>query len=191
MGLAVYLMSLLPEERRMHALSSLPLIALAAWTWGAYCGPGAAARRRRALGGLALGLFAAAMFLGLQTAAQNPDWEDFSPQEFRAALGMQPQVLVFTADWCPNCKALEHAVLDARQVHAWQKRYGARFVRVDLTRENTAALALLRALGSGSIPFAALFPVGDGAGRPLVLRDMYTAKQFEEALDLCFSPGPR
>jgi thiol:disulfide interchange protein DsbD len=187
MGLTVYLLFLLPEDRRMPALASLPLIALAAWVWGTYCGPGASARRRRVLGGLTAGLFAAAMFLGLQTAAGGAAWEDFSPQEFRAALGKNPQVLVFTADWCPNCKVLEHAVLDTRQVDAWKKQYGARFVRVDLTRENAPALKLLRALGSGSIPFAAFFPAGEKAYAPLVLRDMYTSGQFREALELGFA----
>jgi thiol:disulfide interchange protein DsbD len=192
MGLTVYLIFLLPGERRMPALASLPLIALAAWTWGAYCGPGAPARRRRVLGGLALGLFAAAVFLGLHTTpAKRAEWEDFTPQAFRALLGKQPQVLVFTADWCPNCKALEHAVLDAEQVHAWQKRYGARFVRADLTRENAPALALLRALGSSSIPFTALFPAGEKAHAPLVLRDMYTLRQFAEALERGFGLDPR
>jgi len=188
MGLAVYLIFLLPAERRMPALASLPLIASAAWVWGAYCGPGASARRRRILGGLTLGLFAAAVFLGLQTAAENTPWENFTPQEFRAALGKKNQVLVFTADWCPNCKVLEHAALDAGQVRAWQKRYDARFIRVDLTRENPPALALLRALGSRSIPFAAFFPAGDTARTPVVLRDMYSSDQFAKALEHAFSP---
>jgi thiol:disulfide interchange protein DsbD len=186
MGLTVYLIFLLPEERRMSALASLPFIALAAWIWGAYCGPDASARRRRALGGLALGLFAAAVFLGLQTTTESAQWDTFTPQAFRASLGRQPQVLVFTADWCPNCKMMEHTVLGAGQMRAWQQRYGVRFIRADLTRENAPALALLRALGSNSIPFAALFPAGEGAHAPLVLRDMYTSGQFENALERSF-----
>ena len=187
MGVSVYLLFLLPEERRMPAMASLPLIGLAAWVWGAYCGPGASLRRRRLLGGVTVGLLAAALFLGLQSVEERGEWEAFTPQAFHASLGKEPQVLVFTADWCPNCKVLEHAVLSARRVHAWQKRYGARFVRVDLTRENAPALALLRALGSSSIPFVALFPVGEKANAPLVLRDMYTSRQFEEALKHSFA----
>jgi len=186
MGLTVYLIFLLPDERRMPALASLPIIALAAWIWGAYCGLGASARRRRILGCLALGLIAAAAFIGLRATEGNAAWDAFTLREFRASLGKTPQVLIFTADWCPNCKVLEHAVLNARQVHIWQKRYGARFMRVDLTRENTPALALLRALGSSSIPFAALFPAGKDSHAPLVLRDMYTTGQFEEALGRSF-----
>ena len=186
MGLTVYLIFLLPEERRMSALASLPPIALAAWIWGAYCGPGASARLRRILGSLALALVTAAIFIGLQTATRDAQWDDFTSREFRALLGRQAQVLVFTAGWCPNCKVLEHTVLSAGQVRAWQKRYGARFVRVDLTRENAPALALLRALGSSSIPFAALFPAGEGAHAPIVLRDMYTSRQFEKAMEHSF-----
>jgi thiol:disulfide interchange protein DsbD len=72
-------------------------------------------------------------------------------------------------------------------VSAWQKRYGTRFVRVDLTRENIPALALLRARGRSSIPFVAFFPAGEKAHTPLVLRDMYTPRQFEEALEHSFA----
>jgi thiol:disulfide interchange protein DsbD len=135
---------------------------------------------------LSLGLLTAAMFLGLQTTAGNAEWIAFSPQEFRDSLGKMPQVLVFTANWCPNCKVLEHTVLNARQMRAWRARYGARFVRADLTRENAPALELLRALGSAGIPCTALFPSGENAHSPLVLRDMYTSNQFSEALERAF-----
>ncbi|MCL1985676.1 MAG: hypothetical protein FWG59_04435, partial [Betaproteobacteria bacterium] len=186
MGLTVYLIFLLPEERRMSALVSLPLIALAAWVWGTYCGPKASTRHRRVLGALVLGLLVSAVSLGLQTATKNAEWDNFTPQKFRTSLGKAPQVLVFTADWCPNCKVLESTVLNSRRIHAWQKRYGAHFIRVNLTRENAPALLLLRALGSNSIPFTALFPAGEESRTPLVLRDMYTPGQFEEALERSF-----
>jgi thiol:disulfide interchange protein DsbD len=77
--------------------------------------------------------------------------------------------------------------LGPAQVHAWQKRYDARFIRADLTRENAPALALLRALGSSSIPFVAFFPAGAKAYAPLVLRDIYTTRQFEAALERSFA----
>jgi thiol:disulfide interchange protein DsbD len=181
MGLVVYLVGLLPEERRMAALASLPLIALAAWIWGRFRGSGASGSRALS-GGVALLLLALALGIGTHTRRESVLWETFSPPAFHALLGNKPIFLVFTADWCPNCKALEHTALADARVRALQERHGLIFMRVDLTRENERNLALLRALGGASIPFAALFPAGDDRTRPLVLRDMYSAEQLEEAV---------
>ena len=48
-------------------------------------------------------------------------------------------------------------------------------------------MALLRSLGSASIPLAAAFPKGEGARQPVVLRDLFTPSQLEEALKEAFS----
>ena len=45
---------------------------------------------------------------------------------------------------------------------------------------------LLRGLGSQSIPVVAFFPTGKAAANPLVLRDLYTSGQFNNALRQAF-----
>ena len=60
-------------------------------------------------------------------------------------------------------------------------------VRVDLTDPDAFAMRLLDALGSRSIPLTALFPAGEGARNPVVLRDVYTAGQLEDAAERAFS----
>ena len=45
---------------------------------------------------------------------------------------------------------------------------------------------LLEALGSKSIPLTALFPAGEQASSPLVLRDVYTAGTLEDAMEKAF-----
>ena len=76
------------------------------------------------------------------------------------------------------------------RVAQWGKRHKAVFFKVDLTRQTPPAMALLRALGSQSIPLAAFFPAGEKAARPLVLRDLFTPGQFEQAMDEAFGPPP-
>jgi len=92
----------------------------------------------------------------------------------------------FTADWCPNCKFLESTVLSDERVREWQKRYDLTLVRVDLTSANAWAVRLLESLGSKSIPLTALFPAGEGATSPLVLRDVYGVTTLEQALEDTF-----
>jgi thiol:disulfide interchange protein DsbD len=110
------------------------------------------------------------------------NWKPFSPDTLRAELGHRPVMLDFTADWCPNCKLLEHTALAQDNLARWRDEYGLTLMQADLTRENPEAMELLRALGSQSIPVVAVFPPGDGAGEPLVLRDLFTTAQMEEAL---------
>jgi thiol:disulfide interchange protein DsbD len=186
MGLAVYLLSLLPEERRIAALAALALLAPAVWIWGR---SGASVRPALFKAATAV-LCALALWIGLREPAPPAHWAAFNSQNFEAALGKKPLLLMFTADWCPNCKLLEHAVYTDERLREMRSRYGLELIRVDLTRENAPGTALLRALGSVSIPFAALFPTGPEASAPLVLRDMYSGTQLDEALARTFAPAP-
>lgn len=72
----------------------------------------------------------------------------------------------FTADWCPSCKFLEQTVLTPKRLHAITERYGLRLIKVDLTRPDPEAQALLRAIGSVSIPVTAHFPQGPPLKQP-------------------------
>lgn len=113
-------------------------------------------------------------------------WEDFNLEYFSALQGTRPIVLDFTADWCPNCKVLENTVFTADLMREWQKKYGAVFMQVDLTRDNPEGYALLASLGSNSLPVVALFPASrdeDGQITPLVLRDLFGAGQLQEAAE--------
>ena len=51
---------------------------------------------------------------------------------------------------------------------------------------NAYGIRLLEALGSKSIPLTALFPAGEQASSPLVLRDVYTAGTLEDAMEKAF-----
>lgn len=189
LGTALYLLSILPVERHMQVLSMLLLVALCAWLWGQFCGMEAPPLRRRLVGALGGVLLATAVVLVLRPVAPLPQWRNFSPEVFNAALGQKPLLLEFTADWCPNCKFMEATVLTDERMRGLQARYGLELVRVDLTRADAYAVRLLEALGSKSIPLTALFPSGEGASRPLVLRDVYGARTLESALKRAFGGG--
>lgn len=186
LGTALYLLSILPVEKHMQVLSVLLLVSLCAWLWGRYCSMDAPPLRRRLAGLAGLALLLAAGFWVLRPVAPLPQWRDFSPEYFTAQLGKKPMLLEFTADWCPNCKFLEATVLTDERLRDWQARYGMELVRVDLTNADAYAQALLQALGSKSIPLTALFPPGDGASSPLVLRDVYGVQSLERAMSESF-----
>lgn len=187
LGTALYLLSILPVEKHMQVLSVLLVVALCAWLWGRFCSLSAPPLRRRVLGAAGFVLLCFAVVWVLRPVTPLPQWRDFAPEHFTASLGKKPLLLEFTADWCPNCKFLEATVLTGEHLRDWKARYGMELIRVDLTRPNAYAVRLLEMLGSKSIPLTALFPAGDLAGQPLVLRDIYGVEDLERALERAFS----
>ena len=187
MATVLYFLSILPSGLLLPALAALLATAVACHVWGAWTNLNQSALTRWSIRAAALALTVAACIWALSPAApKDAGWAAFSPAAFDKALGKEYLLLDFTADWCPTCKALEKTVLTPDKLAALRERYGFTAIRVDLTREDPAAMALLRALGSASIPVAALFPKGDGAQSPVVLRDIFTAAQLERAMDEAF-----
>ncbi len=186
LGTALYLLSLLPAEKYMPVLSVLLVLSLCAWLCGRYLGVHASLR-----GNIASGIFFVVFLLGavfwvLRPVEPLPQWHAFMPETFEANLGKRAMLLEFTADWCPNCKFLEATVLTDERMRTFTTRYGMELVRVDFTTANAYAMRLLEALGSRSLPLTALFPSGDTARQPLVLRDMYGIQTLELALESAF-----
>ncbi len=95
----------------------------------------------------------------------------------------QTVMVEFTADWCPNCKAVELAVLKRDEFKAKLDETNTKLIIADLTRDDPAIKELLTRLGSQSIPFTAIFP-GNDPLRPIVLRDVYTLNMAVKALDM-------
>ena len=87
--------------------------------------------------------------------------------------------MVFTAEWCLNCKALEQSVWKDPEVARAIDRADAIPMKVDLTAGNPEGRARLKAAGSLTIP---LLVVYGRKGEPLFRSDFYTAAQVEEAV---------
>lgn len=182
LGTALYLLSILPADKHMQILGMLLAASLCAWLWGKFGGLGAPLRRRRILGTICLAFLGFSTFWILRPPVPSPQWQDFTPGAFVGELGKKNMLVEFTADWCPNCKFLEATVLSADNLRSWRKKYGLELVKVDLTRPDAYAERLLSMLGSKSIPLTAIFPKGENASRPLVLRDLYGEKTLDRAL---------
>jgi thiol:disulfide interchange protein len=187
---AVYLLSLIPADRVLRTLVLLWFLAAGAVVWGKWTDLTHSTLRRRSIRAVALVLATIGLLIGLRAPVDDVQWRPFSQAEFVQMLGRERMVVEFTADWCPNCKFLERTVLRERNLSRWREQYGFVPVRVDLTRENPEGMRLLRELGSQSIPLVALFPARDEGDEPLVLRDLFTTAQFEEALSQAFSGPP-
>ena len=114
------------------------------------------------------------------TRGGSIEWVAYSPEAFSTARqNGQSVVLLFTAEWCLNCKALEQGVLNRTDVTRRLAAGDVTPIKVDLTGTNPAGKALLKASGALTIP---LLIVYGADGREVLRSDFYTAQQLLEAL---------
>jgi len=179
-GTAFYLASIALGGEALRILGPLWALLFGGWLW--LRTRTARQRARWTFRLTAVALFAALVLWTAPTTVTHSDWVPFDPADFSQRMGREKLFLDFTADWCPTCKALEATVLTPENVSRWRARYGVTFIKVDMTERDVEAEALLRALGSASIPTAALFSPGPESGSPLVLRDLFTESQLETIL---------
>lgn len=185
----VYLVSLVPGHLIIPTLILLWLTALGAWMWGKFTSLSQSAGKRLTIrGGITAMLILAALFL-FRAKPEKNIWQPFQEDAFYQAVGRENIIVDFTADWCPNCKALEKTVLTPTLLAETRKRYSPLFFQVDLTHNEKNKMELLKKMGSQSIPVIALFSADEPA-KPLILRDLFTKKQFLKALELTMQKEP-
>ena len=102
---------------------------------------------------------------GSATPAVQPDtgasidWQPWSAAAVaQARTAGRPVLVDFTANWCPNCNAIEKLVLDAAPVRAKLREIETVTLRADWSkRDETIALELER-FGQYALPFIVIYP---------------------------------
>ena len=108
------------------------------------------------------------------------DWVYYTPQRFsEASDGKRVIVMVFTAEWCLNCKALEQAVFKDPKIVALFAREDIVPMKVDITGNNPAGKAKLKEVGTLTIPLLVIY---SPAAKQVFKSDFYTADQVYEAV---------
>lgn len=186
MGTVVYLLYVLPEKILPSMLIVLWVTAIAAWAWGRFSGLVFSKKRNLLVRLVCTFVVALTIFTVFKTTPQAKEWQDFTPKDFFSELQQKRMVVDFTADWCPNCKVLERTVLTPENRARWEKEFNVLFIKVDLTNEDAEKQKFLESLGSSSIPVVAIFPKGEHANSPVILRDIFTTGQMDSALKKAF-----
>ena len=129
-----------------------------------------------------LAVLAATLGGALRFTDDGPvDWVYYTEERFRHALSEeQVVVMVFSAAWCLNCKALEHSVLRTRKVVELLSLADVAPFKVDITANNPAGLARLKQTGHLTIP---LIVVYGADGREEMKASFYTAHDLIVAIN--------
>jgi thiol:disulfide interchange protein DsbD len=112
---------------------------------------------------------------------QGPiDWVYYTEAEYRAAV-MEKNVIVmvFSAEWCLNCKAMEQTVLTNPKIIDLFERDDILPMKVDITGNNPAGKAKLREVGNLTIPLLVVYAPN---GKAVFKSDFYTVEQIQNAV---------
>ncbi len=157
--------------------------------WFAYRYRAMATTPARKRAGLALGFFTAGatalMGLALSDAGEIK-WVHYTPERYADVMRLQkPAVLVFTAEWCLNCKAIEQQVYRHPEVINLFDDEKAIPIKIDLTAPDSAGRSFLQSTGRLTIP---LVVVRSPDGRDTLVADFYTADDLIDAVQKAIVP---
>ena len=186
LGTVAYLVSFLPSGIMPRALAALVLTAFGGWLWGRSVNLDAV--KYYTLRAVAVICVAFACLWPFQERQSTVIWTPYSHAGLAVDLGKRMVLVDFTADWCPTCKVVEATALTDEALETWKKHYDLALFRVDMTSKNPEGEALLKAVGSASIPVIAIFGFGENAHTPQVMRDVVTKGQVSEALERASQP---
>lgn len=185
----VYLITILGPGLILPTLWFLFILSLALWQYGRF-GALYQAKTRRILSAILLLIMTAGGYYfsyeylyGGDKEIVIADQKEYHAETlFRNRDAGRITIVKFTADWCPNCKLVESTSLNTTSVARALRDKRIDFLIADLTRENTEGGALMKKLGSYSIPFLAVFPPGSFT-EPICLRDIYSEEDVLRAIE--------
>jgi thiol:disulfide interchange protein DsbD len=117
-------------------------------------------------------------------------WVSYNPERLaRAFQENKTVVMIFTAEWCLNCKALEQSVWDEPELAKLVSQPSVLPMKVDLTGSSPEGRKKLQEAGSLTIP---LLVVYSPDGRPVFRGDFYTSSQVADAIRAALAaPQPK
>ena len=182
---AVYFTLILNRTYYLPVAAMVFIATVGLWQYGRFGSPIRAAVIRRSSLVLLILFLAAAVFipLNVKPAALPPRSVPFSVEAVHdVSSAGRISVVVFTADWCPNCKLVEKTVLESERIEELVREKNITVFYADITGKGTNGEDLLTRLGGTAVPFLAVFPAGEKFTSPICLRDIYTVNDFEEAV---------
>jgi thiol:disulfide interchange protein DsbD len=136
--------------------------------------------------GLGIVLIALPIWGAIRLSGEGPiEWIYYTPDRFQESIKHRKIVVMdFTAEWCLNCKVLEEGVLHDQRIVNLLAQGNIVPMKVDITGNNPAGKAKLKAVGSLTVPLLVVFSPD---GNPVFKSDFYTVDQVLVAVEQALS----
>jgi thiol:disulfide interchange protein DsbD len=136
--------------------------------------------------GLGIVLIALPIWGAIRLSGEGPiEWVYYTPERFQESINHKKIVVMdFTAEWCLNCKALEEGVLHDQRIVNLLAQENIVPMKVDITGNNPAGKAKLKAVGSLTVPLLVVF---SRDGNPVFKSDFYSVDQVLDVVESLLS----
>ena len=180
---AVWLVTALPQMRRMSVLYFAVILAFCVWMWGGWVTFNTPKVRKWVIRVIALVLaVSAGLWLLPGPRAEAIEWQGYDAALIeQAAKEQRPVLIEFMADWCLTCKAVEKTVYTKQSIAELIKRKAVLAIKADTTLKNhPATLALKSKYNEPAVPVSILLI--PGREEPVKLHGLVIGAKLEELL---------
>ncbi|MCJ7692126.1 MAG: thioredoxin family protein [Sedimentisphaerales bacterium] len=183
LGIAVWMITVVPQARRTGVLYYSVILAFCVWMWGGWVGFGSKTANKIIVRGLAVLLAVAAGYWLLSPPEKLIDWQKYDAQLIETSLAEDKPVLIkFTADWCLSCKAVEKIVYSRKDVAELIKQKNVVAIKADTTaRDYPATKALKDIYNEPGVPVSILILPGRAEDKRW--RDKSFAEELKDILE--------
>ena len=182
--IAVWLISVLPQMRRMGVIYFAVVLGFCVWMWGSWVSPASVLWRKWLVRIIAVVLVVAAGWAFLPApAGELIGWQQYDPALIEKALEEQRAVLIkFTANWCLICKVVDKIVYSREDVANLIKEKDVLAIKADTTeKDHPATFALKNKYKEPGVPVSMLFV--PGRKEPVRWREKFFADELKELLE--------
>lgn len=178
LGIAVWMMTIVPQARRSGVLYYSVILAFCVWMWGGWVGFGSKTTNKIIVRTLAVFLAVAAGYWLLSPSEKLINWQEYDPELIETSLDEGKPVLIkFTADWCLSCKAVEKLVYSRKDVAELIEQKDVVVIKADTTaKDYPATRALKNIYNEPGVPVSILLLPGKAEDK------RWRGKSFAEEL---------
>jgi thiol:disulfide interchange protein len=145
LAVAVWMITVVPQERRTGVLFYSLVLAFCVWMWGGWVGFGSKTSGKIIVRTIAVLLAVGTGYWLLSPPPKMIDWQKYDPGLIEKSLSDNKPVLIkFTADWCLSCKAVEKLVYERKDVAELLKQKGVVVIKADTTAKDYPATKALK-----------------------------------------------
>ncbi|MFA5239970.1 MAG: thioredoxin family protein [Phycisphaerae bacterium] len=183
LGIAVWMITIVPEGRRGGLLFYSVILSFCVWMWGGWVSFDSKTSNKIIVRLVAILLAVGAGFWLLSAPKLLVDWQKYDAELIEKSLAENKPVLIkFTADWCLSCKAVEKLVYQRKDVAELIKQKGVVAIKADTTaRDYPATKALKDIYNEPGVPVSMLFMPGEK--EPIKWRDKAFGDELKALLE--------
>jgi len=162
LGIAAWMITVLPQEKRTSVLYYAVVLAFCVWMWGGWVSYNTKVSRRYLVRIIAVAL---AVFVGwglLKPTEALIDWQPFDSAAIDSAIKADRPVLIkFTADWCLSCKAVDKLIYSRQDIADLISEKDVLAIKADTTtKDYPATKALKNVYKEPGVPVSMFFTPG-------------------------------